>query len=359
MRPVWSQGGRPCQTVPVIEWVRVQAPVRVLDAGGWTDTWFARTGKVCHVAAGPGAEVFARRSYPRGAGAYDGAATVQLRVPDFADEYAFSADAPPGRHPLLEATLCRWAPKGAHLEVRLRSEVPPGSSLGTSATVVVALLTALRALSGGGADRLDLARAAHEIETVDLCLQSGVQDQAADAFGGANVVDIAPYPRFTVSQLRIPASTWEALGRRVVTVYLGARHYSSAMHETVIKRLAGDEDYAERLLAPLRAAAEEAASALVAGDIAAYGEAMITNTIGQMGLHPALVSEPAQDLIDLGRRHGAVGWKINGAGGDGGTVTLVGPDDPGPLLAALEHLDGVTVLALQPSSEGARVVDQG
>ena len=329
MRPVWSQGGRPCQTVPVIEWVRVQAPVRVLDAGGWTDTWFARTGKVCHVAAGPGAEVFARRSYPRGAGAYDGAATVQLRVPDFADEYAFSADAPPGRHPLL------------------------------AATVVVALLTALRALSGGGADRLDLARAAHEIETVDLCLQSGVQDQAAAAFGGANVVDIAPYPRFTVSQLRIPASTWEALGRRVVTVYLGARHYSSAMHETVIKRLAGDEDYAERLLAPLRAAAEEAASALVAGDIAAYGEAMITNTIGQMGLHPALVSEPAQDLIDLGRRHGAVGWKINGAGGDGGTVTLVGPDDPGPLLAALEHLDGVTVLALQPSSEGARVVDQG
>ena len=190
-------------------------------------------------------------------------------------------------------------------------------------------------------------------------LQSGVQDQGAAAFGGANVVDIAPYPRFTVSQLRIPASTWEALGRRVVTVYLGARHYSSAMHETVIKRLAGDEDYAERLLAPLRAAAEEAASALVAGDIAAYGEAMITNTIGQMGLHPALVSEPAQDLIDLGRRHGAVGWKINGAGGDGGTVTLVGPDDPGPLLAALEHLDGVTVLALQPSSEGARVVDQG
>ena len=356
---MWSQGGRPCQTVPVIEWVRVQAPVRVLDAGGWTDTWFARTGKVCHVAAGPGAEVFARRSYPGGAGAHDGAATVQLRVPDFADEYAFSTDAAPGRHPLLEATLCRWAPKGAHLEVRLRSDVPPGSSLGTSATVVVALLAALRALAGNDAGRPDLARAAHEIETVDLCLQSGVQDQAAAAFGGANVVDIAPYPRFTVSQLRIPASTWEALGCRVVTVYLGARHDSSAMHETVIKRLAGDEDYAERLLAPLRAAAEEAASALVAGDIAAYGEAMIANTLGQMGLHPALVSEPAQDVIDLGRRHGAVGWKVNGAGGDGGTVTLVGPDDPGQLLAALEHLGGVTVLALQPSTEGAHVIDQG
>jgi D-glycero-alpha-D-manno-heptose-7-phosphate kinase len=343
----------------VIEWVRVQAPVRVLDAGGWTDTWFARTGKVCHIAAGPGAEVFARRSFPGEAAAQDGAATVQLRVPDFADEYAFSTDAAPGRHPLLEATLCRWAPKGAHLEVRLRSDVPPGSSLGTSATVVVALLAALRVLAGSDDGQADLARAAHEIETVDLCLQSGVQDQAAAAFGGANMVDIDPYPRFTVSQLGVPASTWDALGRRVVTVYLGARHDSSAMHETVIKRLAGDVGYAERLLAPLRAAAEQAASALVAGDIAAYGEAMITNTRGQTGLHPALVSEPAQDVIDLGRRHGAVGWKVNGAGGDGGTVTLIAPDDPGPLVAALDHLQGVTVLALQPCTEGARVVDQG
>ncbi|MGP8206380.1 MAG: hypothetical protein ACLQVK_10065, partial [Acidimicrobiales bacterium] len=150
-----------------------------------------------------------------------------------------------------------------------------------------------------------------------------------------------------------------ALGRRVVTVYLGARHVSSAMHETVIKRLAGDDQYAERLLAPLRAAAEDAATALVAGDIAAYGEAMVTNTHAQRGLHPALVSEPAQEIIELARRHGAVGWKVNGAGGDGGTVSLIGPDDPGPLLGALHELGGVTVLALQPSAEGARVIDQG
>lgn len=333
--------------------------MRVLDAGGWTDTWFARTGKVCHVAAGPGAEVFARRTFPDRAGARDGATTVQLRVPDFAEEYRFSTEAPPGRHPLLEATLCRWAPRGVDLEVHLGSDVPPGSSLGTSATVVVALLTALHALSGNNVEQPDLARAAHEIETLDLHLQSGVQDQAAAAFGGANVVDIALYPRFNVSPLCVPAQTWDALGRRVVTVYLGARHDSSAMHETVIKRLAGDDEYAERLLAPLRAAAEDAASALEQGDIDAYGEAMIANTRGQRGLHPALVSELAQEVIDLGCRHGAVGWKVNGAGGDGGTVTLIGPDDPGPLLWALRRFAAVTVLALQPSTDGARVVDQG
>ncbi len=72
------------------------------------------------------------------------------------------------------------------------------------------------------------------------------------------------------------------------------------MHETVIKRLAGDDEYAERLLAPLRAAAQDAATALVAGDIDAYGAAMITNTLAQRGLHPALVSDPAQEVIDSG-----------------------------------------------------------
>jgi galactokinase/mevalonate kinase-like predicted kinase len=71
------------------------------------------------------------------------------------------------------------------------------------------------------------------------------------------------------------------------------------------------------------------------------------------------VSPPAQEIIDLGRRHGAVGWKVNGAGGNGGTVSLIGRDDPGALLGALKHLDGVTVLSLLPSPEGARVVDQG
>ncbi len=131
------------------------------------------------------------------------------------------------------------------------------------------------------------------------------------------------------------------------------------MHETVIRRLAGDDDYAERLLAPLRVAAQDAAAALVAGDIDGYGEAMISNTFAQRGLHPALVSEPAQEVIDLGRHYGAVGWKVNGAGGDGGTVTLIGPDDPDPLMGALKRLAGVTVLALRPSTEGARVVDQG
>jgi D-glycero-alpha-D-manno-heptose-7-phosphate kinase len=358
--------------------VRVRAPVRVLDAGGWTDTWFAGHGSVCHLAVGPGADVVALcRPF-----ANDEATTVQLHLPAFEDHYRFHLDQAPGRHPMLEAALRRWAPARCELEVTVSSPVPPGSGLGTSASVVVALITALQNLDGAK-PRPDLvAQCAHEIETVDLGLQSGVQDQVAAAFGGANFVTIAPYPRFEVRPLEVKPGTWSDLCRRVVTVYLGERHDSSAIHSSVIERLSGTapsdakcgdartateavgQDGAgtlastERLMEPLRAAADKAATALTDGDLGAYGEAMIANTEAQSDLHPALVSPLARKVIETARRYGAAGWKVNGAGGFGGTVSLLGPDDPDELQRVLATMESLTVLQLQPSPDGARVVDE-
>ncbi len=373
-------------TSAVISSVRVRAPVRVLDAGGWTDTWFAGHGSVCHLAVGPGAEVLARRRPLR----KDDVATVQLHLPAFDDHYQFPLDQAPGRHRMLEAALRRWAPTNSHIEVTVSSLVPPGSGLGTSASVVVALISALQDLGGSKPRPGHVAQCAHEVETVDLALQSGVQDQVAAAFGGANFVTIAPYPRFEVRPLEVKPGTWADLCRRVLTVYLGERHDSSAIHTSVIDRLsgagpgtgavagnghgtrggtpagngggAGIDDgtlaTSDRLMAPLRAAADQAAAALVNGDLDAYGEAMIANTEAQSALHPALVSPMARQVIDLARQNGAAGWKVNGAGGDGGTVSLLGPEEPDELQRVLATVESLTVLDLQPSPEGVRVVDE-
>jgi D-glycero-alpha-D-manno-heptose-7-phosphate kinase len=338
----------------VRSWVKVQAPVRVFDAGGWTDTWFSGHGMVCHLAVQPGAEVFIRRCQEQ-----EGAGVVQLHLPAFATDYPVPLDEPPGHHPMLEAALRRWAPAGCLLDVTLSSPVPPGSSLGTSASVLVALVAALQAVGGGSPDASQLARSAHEVETVDLGRQSGVQDQVAAAFGGANFVTIAPYPDFEVRSLEILPQTWASLNNRVMTVYLGGRHDSSAIHSTVIERLGGENEGTQKLMQPLRVAAERAATALVAGDLEEYGEAMIANTEGQSALHPGLISPPARDLIELARENGAIGWKVNGAGGHGGTVTFLSPEDPGKLRAALEKPDGLVLLDLLPTKKGAVVTDQG
>jgi D-glycero-alpha-D-manno-heptose-7-phosphate kinase len=238
--------------------------------------------------------------------------------------------------------------------------------VGTSASVLVAFIAALTALTGdidGGMAGIDggvrdpqaLARAAHELETVDLGLQSGVQDHVAAAHGGSNFLTIDCYPDVNVHHLDVPSSTWEALARQIVTVYLGRPHRSSTVHEAVIQRLASTD--AETCLAPLRAAARDAATALLEGDIDAYGQALIANTRAQTALHPALVNPVAREVIRVAAAHGAVGWKVNGAGGEGGTVTILGPDPPDELATAISSIAGVTLLPLRPAREGVRIVD--
>ena len=333
--------------------VRARAPVRVLDAGGWTDTWFASPGHVCNLAMDDGVEITVQRTATSAATQHN---LVHLSVPAFADRYEFSLDEPPGRHPLLEATLHRWAPRNESLRVTVNSSVPPGAGLGTSASVVVALIAALDAVSGTARDPESLAKAAHDVETVDLGLESGIQDQIAAACGGSNLITIDPYPEATVTTLAVAPATWETLTDRLLTVYLNAPHRSGALHEMVIESLSAS-DKAD-VFASLRQAARKAADALVAGDIDAYGDAMIQNTEAQAELHPALVSPHAQHVIAVAKRAGAIGWKVNGAGGHGGTVTIITPEDPGAIRDEIAAQPGLTVLPLRPARHGARVTNQ-
>jgi D-glycero-alpha-D-manno-heptose-7-phosphate kinase len=73
----------------------------------------------------------------------------------------------------------------------------------------------------------------------------------------------------------------------------------------------------------LRSTAGQSRDAVYAGDFVALGQAMIENTEAQMRLHPDLVSADAHAVIEIARREGALGWKVNGAGGDGGSLTLL------------------------------------
>ena len=65
------------------------------------------------------------------------------------------------------------------------------------------------------------------------------------------------------------------------------------------------------------------ASAVLAQDLDAFGHAMIANTEAQGSLHPEIVGVDARRVIELAAACGAIGWKVNGAGGDGGSVTIL------------------------------------
>ena len=125
--------------------VVVEAPVRVADVGGWTDTWFGAPGRVCNLAVGPGVTVEVL------AGGRPG---VRLALADLGDTYEIAPGAGrgpgpmPGRHPLVEqaiASIVETSDDLPGLDVSVHAAVPPGASLGTSAAVVVAVLAGIEA----------------------------------------------------------------------------------------------------------------------------------------------------------------------------------------------------------------------
>lgn len=335
--------------------VRATAPIRICDNGGWTDTWFAGHGRVFNIAVSPCVEV-ELKAYPVGT-LED---RVVLDVVDYEDRYAFAPSALPARHPLLEAVVDgARLPGDASIEISVRSGVPAGSSTGTSAAVTVALLGALDALTPGRLGPYEVAMAAHRIETEILGIESGVQDQICAAFGGVNYMEVSPYPEARVTPLPLSAHTRTELDARLILVLFGRTHVSSDIHEDVIDRVTARPAESERLFGALRKAAEDARDAVLAADFPALGAAMRRNTDAQACLHPDLVGTEARIVIDAASAHGVLGWKVNGAGGDGGNITLLCGTDARPrrdLAQALPAADpGCRVIPTSLCTSGLRV----
>jgi D-glycero-alpha-D-manno-heptose-7-phosphate kinase len=252
---------------------------------------------------------------------------VALHVENFGDHYSFAPGCAPGRHPLLEAVVEEASlPDDTSVVIRLASQVPPGSSTGTSAATAVALMGALDALSPRRSSPRQIADAAHRVEVERLGLQSGVQDQLCAALGGIKYIEIDRYPTAQVSDLAVSGSVWRELERRLLLVCLGGARSSSEVHDKVIARLV-DEGRESPQLAELRRCAQEGRDALQAGDLERLGRLMTENTEAQSRLHEDVVSPEARAVMDMATAHGAAGCKVNGAGGQGGSLTILGSQD--------------------------------
>jgi D-glycero-alpha-D-manno-heptose-7-phosphate kinase len=311
------------------------APIRICDNGGWTDTWFAGHGQIFNIAVYPTVEVQVA-VYPRAARPE----RIMINAENYGERYAAHPERGWERHPLLEACIhSMHVPDDLALEVRLYSEAPAGASTGTSAAVSVALIGALDRLTPGRMTSNEVALAALQVETEMLGGQSGIQDQICAAYGGINYIEMQVYPYASVSQIQIPDDIWWELERRLALIYLGRSHHSSQVHELVIRGLenAGPDC---RQLEDLRVTARRSRDALYAGDFAALGQAMIDNTEAQKRLHPGLVSRDAQAVMDVAREHGALGWKVNGAGGEGGSLAILCGPDSGQKRAMLRATQG-------------------
>jgi D-glycero-alpha-D-manno-heptose-7-phosphate kinase len=335
--------------------ITATAPIRICDNGGWTDTWVARRGKVFNIAVRP--LVTVRIDVFR-SGTREGRVILNARNYDL--RYAPCLESPEwGPHPLLEASFREIGPPAsADIEVAIHSRAPAGASTGTSAAVLVALLGALDRLTGGQRGAQEIAIAAHRVETVHLGQQQGIQDQLGSAFGGTNFIEITEYPSAVVSPLAMSEAIRSELQRRLALIYLGRPHSSAPIHERVMRTLEQQgPDCAH--LETLRAAAERARDAFIAGDFDALGSAMRDNTAAQADMHADLVHRDAWRVIEIAAAHGAAGWKVNGAGGDGGSITLLSSPRPSAkrsmVRAILQDNPSLVPIPIVISRQGLRV----
>jgi D-glycero-alpha-D-manno-heptose-7-phosphate kinase len=322
--------------------IEASAPVRVCDIGGWTDTWFGVPGRVVNIAVRPGVRVTISPA------ASDGPVIVDL--PDLGERYAVVPGAArPGPPSLVGAAVDVYGTElPMPVELKVSSAVPPGSATGTSAAVGVAVVSALLSATGRSWSRHQIAHAAHRLEVEVLGAESGVQDQLCAVFGGINHLSIDEYPNAVVE----PLPAWAQLESLLTVLYVGRAHHSTEVHLQVIEQLSSGRG---EPLAQLRAAAAAAHHAVVAEDLRSFGRAMSDNTAAQAALHPALVGADARAVIETAHQCGALGWKVNGAGGDGGSLTLLSATRAAKstLEGRVTALDpGYRILPVVPGAEG-------
>ena len=346
--------------------VLVEAPVRIMDFGGWTDTWFAHHGQVLCISVFSrdanngkgdfrGIEAEATVSLTSGPGVF------KLHAPDVGKKLSCSFDNGLwDKDDLIEATLSSIRqPKGVDVNVIVRSPVvPKGSSVGSSASVSVALTALLDYLNRLEVDPTWVARVCHEVETKVMGIECGVQDQAAAASPfGVNFIDIYQYPNCTVSNVALTDSLRREIETRVLTIIYGGCHSSSNIHKMVIGKLQEDGRLALGL-EQIRRIPEEARYCLLSGDYIGLGYAMRANTAAQYQLHPELISPECQKLIDYCKANKALGEKVNGAGGpQGGSLTVLCGDVPKETLARtiVEQFPDVLVLEHKIANQRLKV----
>jgi D-glycero-alpha-D-manno-heptose-7-phosphate kinase len=230
-------------------------------------------------------------------------------------------------------------------------DAPPGSGLGASSALVVALVEAYRAAFGLPLGRYDVARLAFEIERVDLGLAGGRQDQYAAAFGGVNFMEFLPGDRVIVNPLRIQPTYLYEFEASLVVCFTGQSRASAIIQDQMMAVTKSDED-ALQAMHQLRADAVDMKQALLRGNIQEVAD--VLNRSWQAKRRTSgLVSNPRiEEVFDLGLKNGAAAGKVSGAGGGGFLMFMTDPEQRYRLIAGL-NANGLAASSVQFTDGGA------
>jgi D-glycero-alpha-D-manno-heptose-7-phosphate kinase len=211
------------------------------------------------------------------------------------------------------------------LDLATQVDAPPGSGLGSSSALVVAMLLTTSELVGASLGPYELARMAWEIERVDLGQAGGWQDHYAAAFGGFNFMESRRDGEVVVNPLRIRTSVIAELEASLLLYFGGVSRLSSEViaeqQRNVVDR---DEDALEATHA-IRAEALEMKDYLVVGDIPGFAESLLRGWEAKKRLATRISNPEIERAYQVAHSHGMIAGKVSGAGGGGFLMMIVDP----------------------------------
>ncbi len=327
--------------------IRAKAPLRVSFAGGGTDVppFPAREGGLVL------SSTINRYAYGSLRPRDDGRITVESV--DFGlaldvsvdDELAFD-----GQLDLVKAAIRRLGQDERRgYDLVLRSSAPPGSGLGSSSTVMVALVALLQEYYRLPLTEYETAQLAFVIEREDLGIQGGLQDHYAATFGGFNFMEFGEH--VVVNPLRVRESVINELEINLVLCFTGVTRESAGI---IVDQTARVHEKEDRALEGLRAQKELAAAmkaALLRGELSQFGYLLGEAWTEKKKMSPLITTPRIEEAYDLAVRNGAIGGKVTGAGGGGYILFYCEFDKMHRMTRALESF-GAAVTQFSFDKEG-------
>jgi D-glycero-alpha-D-manno-heptose-7-phosphate kinase len=230
-------------------------------------------------------------------------------------------------------------------------EAPPGSGLGSSSALVVALVEAFTAYYAAPLGPYDVARLAYEIERIELGLAGGKQDQYAATFGGINFIEFHAEDRVIVNPLRVAPAVVQELETAMVTCFTGVSRRSEEIIVEQQRRMTAPNGQALESLHQLKRDALEMKDALLRGQIARMAAVLNRSWAAKQRTAAGISTGLIERLYGIAFEHGAIGGKVSGAGGGGFMMFIVPPHRRVAVVRALT--------AAGASAEGVRFESAG
>lgn len=205
-------------------------------------------------------------------------------------------------------------------------DAPAGSGLGTSSTLVVAILGAFCEWLNLPLGEYDIAHLAYEIERLDMGMSGGKQDQYSATFGGFNFMEFYKNDKVIVNPLRIKKQIVSELEMNTVLYYTGTSRLSAKIIDSQVANVKKNEQKSIAAMHHLKEQAQMMKNVLLRGELDKIGEILDFGWVQKKQMSSAISNSLLDEIYNNAKKSGAVGGKISGAGG-GGFMFFYCPDN--------------------------------